>query len=315
MAVPFLPSSFGRTPRDPAKKMNSGYKAWEYQQYLYGLGPTLFRHILLAKYWRNYCKLVSGICLLQRHRISCDDLMKGHQTLMDFVCEFEDLYYQHKALRIHFVCQSIHMLTHIVPETLCAGPLLCYAQWTLETTIGNLGREIRQDRDLYSNLTQWAVLHAQLNSLQARYPEVQLVFNKSSSLSGNARVFEGYKGYVMLPHCEVHPKPLDENELAALTLYWWTQGWPTWDSWQNTVCQWAKLQLPNGQRARSVWFESALTTSVCRASCVEVSSVHLDTVYTDMLMSASRLSTMVTCKLQTWPSISSCVLEMLSTPS
>jgi hypothetical protein len=97
MAVPFLPSSFGHTPRDPAKKMNSGYKAWEYQQYLYGLGPTLFRHILPAKYWRNYCKLVSGIHLLQRHRISCNDLMKGHQTLMDFVCEFKDLYYQRKA--------------------------------------------------------------------------------------------------------------------------------------------------------------------------------------------------------------------------
>jgi hypothetical protein len=41
-AVPFIPSSFGRAPRDPAKKINSGYKAWEYQQYIYGLRPTLF---------------------------------------------------------------------------------------------------------------------------------------------------------------------------------------------------------------------------------------------------------------------------------
>lgn len=41
LAVPYIPSSFGRAPRDPAKKINSGYKAWEYQQYFYGLGPTL----------------------------------------------------------------------------------------------------------------------------------------------------------------------------------------------------------------------------------------------------------------------------------
>ena len=41
-AVLFIPSSFGRAPRDPAKKLNTGYKAWEFQQYIYGLGPTLF---------------------------------------------------------------------------------------------------------------------------------------------------------------------------------------------------------------------------------------------------------------------------------
>ena len=41
LAVPYIPSSFGCAPRDPTKKINLGYKAWEYQQYFYGLGPTL----------------------------------------------------------------------------------------------------------------------------------------------------------------------------------------------------------------------------------------------------------------------------------
>ena len=82
----------------------------------------------------------------------------------------------------------------------------------------------------------------------------------------------------MLPYCEVHPNPLDNNELSALLLYWRMQGWPTWDSWQNAVCRLAKLQLPNGQRVRLTWFELSLTTSVCHASCVEVSnSVQVDT--------------------------------------
>ena len=92
LSVPFIPSSFGHVPRDPAKKMNSGYKAWEFQQYLFGLGPTLFRSLLPEKYWLNFCKLVSGVCLLQCHRISHKDLVKGHQILVEFVCEFEDLY-------------------------------------------------------------------------------------------------------------------------------------------------------------------------------------------------------------------------------
>lgn len=46
MCVPFIPSSFGRAPHNPALKLNSGYKAWEFEIYLYGLGPTLLRHIL-----------------------------------------------------------------------------------------------------------------------------------------------------------------------------------------------------------------------------------------------------------------------------
>ena len=57
-AVPFIPSSFGRAPRDPAKKINTGYKAWEFQQYIYGLGPTLFQHLLPREYWQNFFEMI-----------------------------------------------------------------------------------------------------------------------------------------------------------------------------------------------------------------------------------------------------------------
>ena len=64
LITPFIPSSFGRTPRNPAEKINSGYKAWEFQIYLIGLGPALFQHILPRQYWINYCKYVLGIRIL-----------------------------------------------------------------------------------------------------------------------------------------------------------------------------------------------------------------------------------------------------------
>ena len=117
-AVPFLPSSFGRAPRDPAKKLNTGYKAWEFQQYIYGLGPALFRHLLPEKYWINFCKLVSGIRTLQRHCISHEDLLAGHKLLMDFIQEFEELYYQRMESRIHFVRQlddKVFTFFHTLP--------------------------------------------------------------------------------------------------------------------------------------------------------------------------------------------------------
>ena len=156
--VPFLPSSFGQAPRDPAKKLNTGYKAWEHQQYIYGLCPTLLRLLLPYKYWVNFCKLVAGVWILQRHSIAYADLVQGHCLLMDFAREFEDLYYQCMESCVHFVWQSIHLLMHMGLETFRIGPLSCYAQWKLETAIGNLSREIHQDQDTFANLTQCAVL-------------------------------------------------------------------------------------------------------------------------------------------------------------
>ena len=109
---------------------------------MYGLCLTLLRHLLPPHYWCHFCKLIAGIRVLQRPQISKLELLYGHELLTCFACEFEDLYYQCKESWIHFVHQSVHLLTHIAPETFRVGPLTCYAQWTLETAIGNLGREI-----------------------------------------------------------------------------------------------------------------------------------------------------------------------------
>ena len=57
--TPYLPGSFDRPPSNPAEKINSGYKAWEWL--LYGLGPALFYDTLPLIYWQHYCKLVFGI--------------------------------------------------------------------------------------------------------------------------------------------------------------------------------------------------------------------------------------------------------------
>jgi hypothetical protein len=142
MATPYLPSSFGRVPRNSAEKVNSGYKAWEFLIYLFGLGPALFRSILPERYWLTFCKLTHGIQLLYQLKLSPEHVKEGNRLLCEFHKEFEDLYVQRCPEQIHFLRHSIHLLIHIGPETVHAGPLGCYAQWTMETAIGNLGDEI-----------------------------------------------------------------------------------------------------------------------------------------------------------------------------
>lgn len=245
-ALLFLPSSFRRVPWDPAKKIHTGYKAWEFQQYIYGLGPTLFHHLLPCKYWLNFCKLMASIHILQCHAITYNDLLQGHNLLVKFACEFEDLYYQCMESQVHFIQQSIHLLTHMGPETFWIGPLACYAQWTLETAIGNFGHKIHQDWDLYANLTQRTIIQAQINALCAHFPWTKLQMGCGSTHSAHAREFDG--GYAFLPCCEEFPSPKPEDELEALMVYWGEQGWLNADAWSCVICRWAKLQPPMDRR-------------------------------------------------------------------
>ncbi|KAF9470260.1 hypothetical protein BDN70DRAFT_998988 [Pholiota conissans] len=59
-ATPYLPGSFDRPPRNPADKISSGYKAWEFLTYIFGLGPGLLHGVLPDVYFENFCKLVMG---------------------------------------------------------------------------------------------------------------------------------------------------------------------------------------------------------------------------------------------------------------
>jgi hypothetical protein len=262
VATSFIPSSFGHAPHNPAEKINSGYKAWEFQLYIYRLGPVLLQHILPQLYWEHYCKLVIGIQILQHPIINPQDLRIGNAALKDFIRDFETLYYQRKASLIHFVHHSVHLLTHIAPKTVHAGPLACYAQWTMETAIGNLGREIHQDKDPYRNLEECGVIHAQINSLMAMYPKLD-INNNIRGLPNRAHGFPD--NYAFLPRCDSAVRPMAQLEYNVLMEYWQHEAWP------NVIVCWAQLQLPNGQRARSVWSESSVRSSLRQMSCVEVS--------------------------------------------
>ena len=269
LATQFIPSCFGRAPRNPAEKINSGYKAWEFQIYLIGLGPALFRHILAKEYWTNYCKYVSGIRILQKWAISPEDLQRGHHLLLEFTREFEQLYYQRRADRVHFVRQSIHLLTHIASETIRVGPLSCYSQWTIETAIGNLGEEIRQDRDPYSNVAERGVLRAQVNSVQAIFPHLHL--ENDNSLPRGAKDL-GH-GYALLRACQNTAEPVVDAEANTILKYWEQKGWPNQDKWPRGVKRWSRLRLPNGQIARSKWYESHSTRPLRKTTCVKVCNI------------------------------------------
>ena len=50
-AATYFPHSFDHTPQNPVEKISSGYKAWEFLLYFYGLGPGLFYRLLPQLYY------------------------------------------------------------------------------------------------------------------------------------------------------------------------------------------------------------------------------------------------------------------------
>ncbi|KZT18346.1 hypothetical protein NEOLEDRAFT_1047069, partial [Neolentinus lepideus HHB14362 ss-1] len=248
-ARPYLPDSFGCAPRNPAEKINSSYKAWEYIIYLYCLRPGVFYRVLPAKYWRHFCKLVFGIRLAYRRCITSVEVHQGHCALLEFEHEFELLYYRRKTCRIHFVRPSLHTLTHIFPEVKRAGPPSAYTQFSMETAIGNLKEEVRQPGNPFANLAERCTRRGQINGLKALIPDLeppQLLPKWSMNLNN---------GYVLL-HARDSTKWLAPPLHAqAIGRYYRQHLVQCQIDLQIRIQRWARLRLPNGQISRSAWKE------------------------------------------------------------
>ena len=106
-ATQYFPSSFHHPPCNPAEKISSGYKATEWYLYIFGLGPGFFRTFLPRKYWRNFCKLVHGIRAIIQRRITAKQVREAHSFFIQFVEEYELLYYQRCMDRIHY-CPAMY---------------------------------------------------------------------------------------------------------------------------------------------------------------------------------------------------------------
>lgn len=248
-ATPYLPGSFDRPPRNPAEKISSGYKAWEFLMYIIGLAPALLHGIVPDIYWAHFCKGVSVIRCFHQHKIPRVQLVEAHTRALSYATEFETLYYQQMPERIHFVRQSIHGMVHLAPETIRIGPQACYAQWTMERTIGNLGEELKQDSNPYTNLSERGSRRVQVNCLTAMAPELDHThINNPPAPRGSKDLGEGY---VLLRARDEYAHRVSGDAAAAIRMFLKAE---TTDG-DIKLKRWARLRLPNGQIARSAWKE------------------------------------------------------------
>ncbi|KAL0573146.1 hypothetical protein V5O48_008812 [Marasmius crinis-equi] len=238
-----------RIPRNPAEKINSGYKACEYLVYVFGFCPALLYGLLPPLFYRHFCKLVAAVRMIHQYSITREDLVRAHELLTGFVYQFELLYVERKLERIHFIRPCIHALIHLIQEIIRLGCLFALAQWTLERTIGRFVGEMRSHSEPYANLGQRMLESARTNALNAMDPTILGLADKDTPSSLALDVGSHY----ML----LHPRKLsvlDPEIFDAFKIFSESQDWRfTQTSLSADI--FARLLLPNGQIARSLWHE------------------------------------------------------------
>ncbi len=274
-ATPYLPGSFDRAPRNPCEKLSSGYKAWEFLIYVYGLCPALLKTVLPDQYWKHFCKLAAAMRILHQHSIKTKDLQRATQLIVDFVETFEGIFYQRRRERIHFCRQSLHGLLHTPSEVVKLGPHAIRSQWPMERAIGIFGQSIRQPSNPYRNLSVNGALMAEANALKIMIPELDKA--DKGLPRGAIDLGEGFQLRRAMDDCE---QAVFGKEKTAILEYLQEHGINPSVS-NLRVTKWARLRLPNGQIARSAWKESLKSLDNIRMSrCVKVSSaLHFSLMY------------------------------------
>ena len=248
-----LPGSFDIKPCNIAKKGNTDYKTWEYTVYTFALAPALLCNILPERYWKNLCKLIKGFRLICQHEISHEEVLQGTVLLAAWEREFEELYYQCRNNRIHFIRPRVHQIVHLGPETFQKGPAICTAQWTIERTIGNLKYEIRQPSNYLANFANEGLRRARVNALLAMLPELD---DATPRLPPSA--VDLGDGYALLSKSDRYPVYPSHGTGGAVAVF---LGHPME---MPKIRRWAWLLLPNGQIARSAWQELLRTSENVR---------------------------------------------------
>jgi hypothetical protein len=123
----------------------------------------------------------------------------------------------------------------------------------MERVIGVLGSLVKQPSNPFANLTEQAKKMASINALVAMWPEIgHAEQNPRGSIDLGG-------GYILLGTKDDKPYELSDDERSSITRFL-DPGAPS----VSSIYRWGRLQIPNGQIARSRWKEIDRSKRVAR---------------------------------------------------
>jgi hypothetical protein len=271
LAAKYLPACFGRPPRDPYYKINSGYKSWEFIIWIWGLAPGLLHEILPSPYYENFCKLVFAVRRHQCYKLSREEAQQAHAAGVEFHREYEKIYYDRKPHRLWMCRQSVHQIDHATPMVSRVGPLALVAQWSCERTIGDLGGRCKQPSKPYENFAAQGIKQCQDNALFNLLPQLapqdqlQQIPRGAEEIENGFLLLRARERYFSYP-----------TRAESIVIHQWLAEHNLGDCWPNpqTVMlrRWARIRTPKGEVGRSLWKEKMLRAGYKIARMIKVRS-------------------------------------------
>lgn len=155
------PSSFPRLPRSLKERVF--WKANEWRAWLLYYSLPCLKNILLLKYYKHHCLLVSAIHTLLQCKISASDLDNATWYLVKYVTDFQNLYGPQN------MTFNVHLLLHLGKTVLMYGPLWCYSAFSWESGNGFLVKLVKGTRGVLTQIARKYVYIHSLSRLLCRY--------------------------------------------------------------------------------------------------------------------------------------------------
>ncbi|RDB22210.1 hypothetical protein Hypma_010657 [Hypsizygus marmoreus] len=205
-----IPSAYGsRVPNIATDRSNISAEMWSFWA-LY-LGPILLRRrFQRPKYFKHFILLVQILNICLQFEISDKEIEDVRKGLIQWVTEYEKIYYQHDPSRISACPVTIHALLHIADSIKAAGPVWCYWAFPMERYCGKLQPAIRSRRFPFAALDRYVLEEAQLTQIKVIYDLVEEL-----SLRPPPSTFQGFR-HPSYPTCVLLPPSIHERPAENL---------------------------------------------------------------------------------------------------
>src|SRR5437667_6003099 len=214
-----IPSSYGKALRDISRYSGS-FKAEEWSNFLLHYSSVLLhgRGRLRQDLFEHYGKLVAAIDIVIDYDLTTEQINSIKTLLIEFVSEYEKLYYQYDDLRISACLPTFHLLLHLHESISDCGPAWVFWQFPCERMCGMLKPMVKNRSKANRNLSLRILYQEQFNHLPFATRSWQLQQQRQNLTSPNyTKDIDGHT-YSFL-HPRIYDKLLPEETTHLVKYY------------------------------------------------------------------------------------------------
>src|SRR5437667_9134820 len=211
-----IPSSYGKVLRDISRYSGS-FKAEEWSNFLLHYSSVLLhgRGRLRQDLFEHYGKLVAAIDIAIDYDLTTEQINSIKTLLIEFVSNYERLYYQYDLLRISACLPTFHLLLHLHESISDCGPAWVFWQFPCERVCGMLKPMVKNRSMSNRNLSLAILYREQFNHLPFATPSWTIPsFRLTPAYPHYTQGLDGHTYSFLHPRCDDKLSPEEATHLV-----------------------------------------------------------------------------------------------------